>query len=74
MRIILFLGFLACVVQSATIQESKVSYEGFKVFRVELPTKSSYEVLSATPDIHFWREGRIGKKTFDFFPSKVHFL
>ena len=65
MRIILFLGYLACVVQSATIQESKISYEGFKVFRVELPTKSSLEVLSATPDIHFWREGRIGKKNFE---------
>ena len=29
-------------------------------FRVETPTRASYDTLAATSDISFWNEGRIG--------------
>jgi len=55
------LAFMAIFGSARKIAENPVvSYEGYKVFRVETPTKASYDTLAATSDISFWNEGRIG--------------
>ena len=55
------LAFMAIFVSARKIAEKPVvSYEGYKVFRVETPTKDSYDTLAVIPDISFWKEGRIG--------------
>ena len=56
------LAFMAIFVSARKIAEKPVVsyYEGYKVFRVEIPTKASYDTLAATPGISFWKEGRIG--------------
>ena len=55
------LAFMAIFGSTRKIAENPVVFhEGYKVFRVETPTKASYDTLAAIPDISFWKEGRIG--------------
>ena len=36
------------------------SYENYKVFRVDVPSPETFDLLSSFSDIHFWNEGRVG--------------
>ena len=36
------------------------SYENYKVFRVDVPSQETFDLLSSFSDIHFWNEGRVG--------------
>ncbi len=38
----------------------KVSYEGHKVLRVEVPDRESFDFIASLPDVHFWKEGTVG--------------
>ena len=55
------LAFMAIFGSTRKIAENPVVFhEGYKVFRIETPTKDSYDTLAVIPDISFWKEGRIG--------------
>ena len=51
---------LAAFAASKSTKDPQISYEGYKVLRVEVPTKTDFEALSSLPDLHFWNEGRVG--------------
>ena len=36
------------------------SYENYKVFRVDVPSQETFDLLSSFSAIHFWNEGRVG--------------
>ena len=45
---------------SKSVKDPQISYEGYKVLRVEVPSKTDFEALASLTDIHFWNQGRIG--------------
>ena len=51
---------LVAFAASKSVKDPQISYEGYKVLRVEVPTKTDFEALASLPDIHFWNEGRRG--------------
>ena len=53
------LFFIAFALLFLVTNSQMVSYEGFKVFRVEFPTEESFKILSAIPDISFWAEDHV---------------
>lgn len=63
MKVIKFLGNFLDIVICYTFE--KVNKWAHNIilalsFRVETPTRASYDTLAATSDISFWNEGRIG--------------
>ena len=66
-----FLTFFFSLGAARLVSKPLVSYEGFKVLRVDVPNKGSFEALLATPDIQFWNEGHVGGHA-DVMVSQTH--
>ena len=61
MKVIKFLGNFLDIVIYTFEKVNKWAHNILALsFRVETPTKASYDTLAATSDISFWNEGRIG--------------
>ena len=62
MRAVVTVAFcLTCTfVGGNIVPETTKSYENYKVFRVETPTRKTFDTLSAISGLHFWNEGRAG--------------
>ena len=60
MRYVVLLLTLAAFAASKSVKDPQISYEGYKVLRVEVPTKTDFKALASFSDIHFWNEGRVG--------------
>ena len=51
--------FLAASTWASALNKP-LSFEGYKVLRIEVPTKAKFEALSSLENVDFWREGRVG--------------
>lgn len=46
--------------EASIIQDKVISYDGFKVLRVEVPEKADFEALENINYISFWNDGKVG--------------
>ena len=60
MRCVVLLFSVIAFAASKSVKDPQISYEGYKVLRVEVPTKTDFKALASFSDIHFWNEGRVG--------------
>ncbi len=68
MKVILAAFLLASAVSASVLKPP--SFEGYKVLRVEIPSRESFDLLASLENVDFWREGRIGDSS-DIMTSPI---
>jgi len=56
-------AYFATLATSKVLSDPVISYENYKVLRVQTDSKESYETLTSVQGIHLWNKGRVGGTT-----------